>query len=340
MKKKCDTLPFRCLKSHKPPALIQADILVIAFESADVLDFSDDVQDALDNGLRVCMIRMADAMRVKSDKRIQIIPMKYFGISGRISRLRWHRHLSFTDAVVKRITQRIRARKVLTGITSHAQAQLARSFKNQQSTCIARYRGLALLDEGMLVNIVQMRPDSLEIISKVQLGRSIGKVSRLTKIIEVKYGNRFETNQIAQSKNNEKHILFIGGYGQNYNAAFCIFLNAVRDLPVKVVVRLHPRVVSGKIERRLVKESGVKGVVFSQSAQTLSQLIVHSLAVCSQNSTALFDAHLMGIRAYYVDIPDTNYMNLPLLKGLIKRFTDAPRLKRALLDVMQHKGLQ
>lgn len=332
-------LPFHL--SPKPSISTQkisCDILFIPFESLDVLSVKDALRQWMKKKMRVVVLELGDVHRTLHLKHVRCVSLKELGISGEIPRLRWTRDLGFDPNVTRHMANQIQADRVITGITCKAQAELSGALQKRGSQLTAFYLGLSLLTPLMRQNITTIQPHRLILTHRDLCAGKNLRLQKSCEIIEAGYVFSNNTHTSRKPQKGKPYLFFIGGYGENYNAVFHMFLTAVRELGLPVKVRLHPRVASGKIERRLAREAAFKNITFTSRRPSLKNLIAGAAAVVTHTSTAALDAYLAGKPVFYLDVPQTKFCNLPLQKRWIRRLTRARDLTRTLRQVLRPSG--
>lgn len=104
-------------------------------------------------------------------------------------------------------------------------------------------------------------------------------------------------------------ILYMGGYGEDYESSFALFLDAVKDITrYQVVIALHPKM-DGTFEERLVREKNLPFVTIAPKTIPTSNLATLAAVVVTQRSTTGVQARFAGIPVIYLDTHPEKYTN-------------------------------
>ncbi len=251
-----------------------------------------------------------------------------------------NRNHPLNQTLVYRLTERISAKIVYTGMASRAQAQIANIWDRRGARVIAFYDNFEPVDS---VNYVQPFLEELSYIDEFHvpskrtatsfenIAQSLGAKITVTGQPTMEDWDRIyaetDTFLLRNTLNihpNQAVVLFAGDYSKGYPRAFQTFIEATKMLPdILFLVTHHPKF-DGGLEKRIIDSHSAGNVHLlrygTYSTATLSTIasavIVHKSSVAQQ-------AIYRGKPVVYVT--DQNYQNLMLTEHLaIRASTSKP----------------
>lgn len=286
-------------------------LLFIFFDAGETLALSPVLRDLQSRNVTFKVIAMATAGEV-----IDIPPSSLIHLDQSHSA---DRYTPLPDDTIDRLASAYSVDIVISGMVSKAQHQLLHAFKAKQSQVITYYDPFESLKPTSIAFPFLDVADHI-LVPCETVATSIRDLSKGPTVTCVGHPTLEEWVQASLHFHHQpaakKTILYLGGYGPDYDQAFSLFVDAIHSFRShNIVVALHPKT-SGAEERSILRAKGadyirilpkdVSSITASQSADT----------IVTHRSSAGVHALFTGKPVIYLDIADSGYSNVAITKGL------------------------
>ncbi len=316
---------------------VKTAVLFVAYDQGESNAFLRIQEKLKESNIPYRILAMGQAAEVfKDDPALILIPELTHNKA--VASNRNHR---LNQRTVYRLTEKIGAKVVYTGMASRAQAQVANVWERSGTKVIAFYDNFDPLDSVNYVNpfLEELRTvDEFHVPSK-STGKSFAAIAKSTNAKVVVTGQPTmeawdkiseqtdkallrETLNIAPQK---KVVLFAGDYSNTYPEAFETFVKTTRMLPeVHFLVTYHPKF-SGEYEKNVIESLAGSNVqlIHHNMFSTATLSTIASLVLVHKSSVAQ-QAVYQGKPVIYV--AEEGYQNLLLTEQLAILATTAKPL--------------
>lgn len=313
------------------------------------------VMDALkkaDKSYEIMAVGTAESL-VKNHDAVRNL-VKDCGFSAKITPLEWKREQKLSNEELAQLKKCTRGSILVTGYNSAIQNQLIESVKskgvetvvfydsfnppdtcnpNTSSPCYAHEA--AYRADVMLVSTYDLK-EAFQNISPVRCF-ALGNPTLETWKHHMDNVNQQALRTTLQVENDKPVLLYIGGYGDDYEGSFNLFLDSVKNIhDYQIVVTLHPKV-DGTLEGKLIADKNLSQIkIAPKDIPTPSIASIASLVV-TQRSTAGVQARFAGLPLIYVDVHPQKYTNF-LIKSNHATQVSSPEAFIDELAVIQQKS--
>lgn len=263
--------------------------------------------------------------------RQHVIHFSDLGVSEKIDKT-WKRDQKISLESLQRITSAIQPKKVISGVAFELHGQILESFAEQGSKTFAYWDNINASGTDPYFYTAQ-------------------KVAQITQTLLVPSENfktyypfakcvgqpSFEKWQETLSHlskpslpylHSGKTVVWVGGYGKEYEEAFLLFLEAAKEMNgYNILVSFHPKM-GGVFEREKIKDSRIHLLT---EISTLEAVALADVVICHQ-STVGVQAALAGKPVLYLIPPSQTYTN-PVIE---KRLVPCLQSKQALLYALEN----
>lgn len=281
---------------------------------------------------RVLVAGVADEIVQKSG-----IPQKIFlhfsdlKIQARVDK-NWSRSQRLPEEEINRLWEEIETKEFVSGVAYELQGQVIEGFSQRKIPTFAYWDNLNANGDNpyfYTANSVEAKADILLLPSfslekdfpNRQGKKVVGQPTLEEWKTQIEALDRNRLRQKLGIQESQKAVLFIGGYGAEYEEAFRLFLKGISQNGSDFFfIQPHPKT-DGSFERGL----NGSALILNGEWTTLEAVAVSDIVVCHQ-STVAFQALAAG-KAVLNLIPESQrYDSLPLQKGLSKRVSQAEGL--------------
>lgn len=251
---------------------------------------------------------------------------------------------------LQRVRRCVGGKKVIVGAAAQSQVQVAQDFIEQGARVYAFFDGFAVPEPktpaGELLGIahevwvatqsirreLQRRPTTTAEI--VTVGQPSTESWRIA-------GERVNAADVRQQLNlslNKPVVLYAGGYGEGYDAAFRQFVQSMKDRTnLQIIVSLHPKV-DGAAEQKILREEGAAHIrVMPKTIPTRDAAVVSDVIV-THRSTVGVQARFMNKPVIFYDIPGTTYRNIAIERHWAEQTTTDAAFRKALNAALKQKA--
>ena len=255
----------------------------------------------------------------------------------------WKRDALLSDASVKKILASTKADKVVTGVHFHFYGQLLQAFEAQGAQTYAFWDNINTDGSDPYFQSAKYVADhartllvpSYSFLRKYPNAQVVGQpaLEMIPNPMPVPPTDLPLTHPL---------IVWVGGYGVEYNVALKTFLSELDVLQhAMVILTYHPKY-EGVVEKEMLQEFPHPNVIIYDSKQLPSfHAIAHADLVICHQSTAGLQAALGGKQVVYFTPPGQKYSNLLIESGIAPQISSLQELKmeekssQDILDVLQ-----
>ena len=273
---------------------------------------------------------------------------KECGVKEDVDHVQWERYQNLSDESLGKVKQCVGADRIITGMVSKIQFQIAESFKQTSKVC-GYYDGLSLPDPKStlfsdflkVLHTVLVPTSEMEKYTKhISSQSNVKVVGQPTLEVWRTTLESLEEKSIYKSLSldmKRKMILYAGGYGEDYEKAFAIFSKASSQLKkYNVLVSLHPKV-DGALESNILKLHGADHVkIIPKSISTMHAAKVADLIVTQRSSVGV-QALFAGKSVIYLDVPSTTYKNTAIEKKWSPQISDSDEFLAVAKKILSNK---
>jgi hypothetical protein len=248
------------------------------------------------------------------------------GVEATITAEAWKRDQILSDSDLEKLKNCTKASVLVTGYNSALQTQLVAAFKGSKTQTVVFYdsfnppatcsdtdrspcfaENAALAADVVLTSTYGLR-DAFQRITPARcftLGNPT--LESWQKDMEsVDKTNLYASLNLSPQK---PLILYMGGYGEDYESSFGLFLDSVKNLtPYQIVIALHPKV-DGAFEEKLAREKNLPFVTIAPKTIPVSSLATLATLGVTQRSTTGVQARFAGLPVIYLDTHPQKYTN-------------------------------
>lgn len=274
----------------------------------------------------VNILAVGTAATLITDKDILIDLEKDCGITAKITAENWKRDQKLNESDIAKLQNCIKPSVLVAGYNSALQTQLLEALKPTNTTTVVFYDSFnppaactspntsecyalnaAEAADVLLVSTYELR----DIFQKMSPQRCFAFGNPTLESWKKEINQTDKTTLIDSLKINTSKpvILYVGGYGDDYESSFNLFLDSVKDLKnYEILVTIHPKV-SGQFEQKAIEARGLSHIkVMPKDIPTPSLASIATL-VTTQRSTAGVQARFAGIPVIYLDVHPEKYTN-------------------------------
>ena len=265
------------------------------------------------------------------------------GISEKINQKAWERQRPLKDAIIDTIVSLFTPGIVITGTVSEIQKQLVIKYKAQGADVIAYYDSFAPINPtdytlpflslaSKILVPSQIVADSIHLIDPAINIDIVGQP-----ILEqwIEQNRTIDLQKIREKlhiDNKKPFLVYISGYGQDYEEAFTMFSNAVQYVDhFQIGISLHPKM-NGTLERKILEQHDCPHVFFIPKEVDTNSAVAVSDLVVNWRSTVGVLAAFLGKPVVYLDVKGTPYHSLAIEKGWAEQIVDAGDFLKMLIE--------
>lgn len=260
------------------------------------------------------------------------------GVEASITAEAWKRDQTLSDKDLEKLKSCADASVLVTGYNSALQTQLVSSFKgsntetvmfydsfnppqickdSDRSSCFAENAALAA--DVVLTSTYGLR-DAFQRITPARC-LVLGNPTLESWQKDMETVDREKLYASLNISAEKPLILYMGGYGEDYESSFALFLDSVKNLtPYQVVIALHPKM-DGAFEEKLVREKNLSFVTIAPKTIPTSNLAALAALVVTQRSTTGVQARFAGIPVIYLDTHPEKYTNFLISAKQVAQFS-------------------
>ncbi|MBS0648826.1 MAG: hypothetical protein JSS10_06355 [Verrucomicrobia bacterium] len=262
------------------------------------------------------------------------------GISEQIDKS-WKRDDKISDASLKKIETEIEPKQVISGVAFELHGQLLEAFKTSKSITFAYWDN---------INYEGTDP-------YFKTAQKVAKVADHLLVPSKAFQNAYPQSEVVGQPSYElwkkqlsgiqpssvaaklpfaiksPSIVFIGGYGHDYDEALRLFLNMARELKgYTILMTYHPKL-EGKVEKEELKKYELPYVHLLESKliTTMEAIAIADHVICHL-STVGIQAAIAGKDVIYLLPPGQTYTNLLIERGGAQVVSTLPELMTSLTN--------
>jgi hypothetical protein len=252
----------------------------------------------------------------------------------------WKRDAKISDSSLKKIEAEIETKQVLSGVAFELQGQLLESFKKFECKTFAYWDN---------INYEGVNP-------YFQTAAKVAKIADRLLVPSKAFANAYPQGEVVGQPSYELWkqqlsgirpasvtaklpfplktpvIVFIGGYGRDYDEALRKFLGYARDLKgYTILITYHPKM-EGKVEREELQKQPIGHTHLLESSWNISSceaIAIADYVVCHQ-STMGINAAVAGKNVIYLVPSDQTYTNLLIERGAARTVSSFDELLSSL----------
>jgi hypothetical protein len=303
-----------------------------AGESCDVLFYLQDAGETYgllpvaeqlsSEGMQVCIAASGTAEKILRGKGVEYTSLESLGYSLGVD---WPREGQLKSCV--KVTDSFAPKVFVSGVAFSVQGQLYGAFRDKGVATVAfwdNFNGDGENPYFATAHRVRGLADQIWVPTRL-IGRdwlscvAVGHPSLESWAAEASQVQVEEVRGRLEIDPGEKLILWIGGYGPDYEEAFRLLLSAAEE--ATVFIQPHPKY-GGEIESNILQEE-VRSVFIHfipNGVSTVEAVAAADVVVCHQ-STVGFQALFLGKPVIYVLPPNQQFESLPLQEGLAYRMS-------------------
>ena len=230
----------------------------------------------------------------------------------------WDRYRSLQDQDLEKISSCVRPKKVVIGVSSKIQSDLAKRYKSQAEV-YAYYDNFNPIDQSSyapLVREIEKKADVFLVPSKKVAESSNAKkivvVGQPTLDVWVKKMKSLNKKKLLKRlgfSQKKPFLTFVGGYDKDYQDVFSMFVQAMKKIPTfEALVSVHPRS-KGTVERSILDKEKPKNIHnISLFLDTIEAVALSDIVIC-HHSTVGIQALFAGKKVIYLDLPSSLFTN-------------------------------
>lgn len=258
--------------------------------------------------------------------------------------LKWDRHLPISTKVINRIKLHCRPDIFITGMVSQFQLQLCEIFKKQNAEILAFYDAFAPLEaDAIQAKFIDLATQVLVPSKNVSDSirglypscdvHIVGQPTLENWMESLKGQNLTEIKQQLKITDEKSILLFVGGYGEEYENAFELFAEAITpQTGTEIIISLHPKT-DGGFERNILAAKASK-IHFVGSEILTSHLVAIADVVLTVHSTVGVQASFLGKPVIYVHTPEMNYTSLAIEQAWASKVTNVAELQDKIREAL------
>lgn len=260
------------------------------------------------------------------------------------------RMFQLTAPEIKKISSRIRALMVISGVSSNMQGQILEAYGNKDVMTIAYWDNFSATGSDSYFDIAHKVAPKASLLffptNDVAKDMSFNPFPQSRRIVvgqpsleswkDISSYKRDELIKKVSGTKDQKRITYIGGYGKDYEEGFLLFLKSLGDQTFssyQVLIAPHPKT-DGTFERETVKKNTAllpEVVVLKGELNTKEAVSVADVVVCHQ-STAGIQAASAGKLVIYL-VPQTQvFSNTAIEKGAVHYAQTPSNFKKICLE--------
>ncbi|MBS0624889.1 MAG: hypothetical protein JSS32_02425 [Verrucomicrobia bacterium] len=257
----------------------------------------------------------------------------------------WARGAQLPAEEIGWLVDEIEANVVVAGVAFESQGQVLEAYRNRGATTCAYWDNFNAAGDDLYfatAQSVQPRADLLLLPSAELahhfMGRNVRVVGQPSLEQWEKEARKVDLGIIRGRLGLcpcKKPILFVGGYGDDYNEAFRLFIQCVDEFKRSdylFYVQPHPKF-GGAIEKELLLKYSPKTRtlpirILQGEVSTVEMIAFAETVVCHQSSVG-FQAIALDKPVVYLTPPGQNYNSLPLQKGLAQQIFTSSEFEKA-----------
>lgn len=273
----------------------------------------------------VDILAVGTASTLIKDQSSVIDLEKDCGITTKITPELWKRNQQLNTEELKKLKNCTRAPLLVSGYNSAVQNQLLETLQPTKTTTAVFYDSFnpphctlsdksecyaekaAALSDILIASTYELR-DQFQKLSPARCF-AFGNPTLESWRIEMNKTDKKILTETLKITNEKPVILYIGGYGDDYEDSFGLFLTAVRDLKnYQILVTLHPKM-NGQFEQKLLETMNLSHVRIASKDLPTPTLASLATVVVTQRSTAGVQARFAGLPVIYLDVHPEKYTN-------------------------------
>jgi len=242
----------------------------------------------------------------------------------------WKRDQKISPESLKHITSAIKAKKVVSGVAFELHRQILEAFKDQGSETFAYWDNINPTGTDPYFHTAQKVAQVAQTL--LVPSENFKTYFPHAKCVGQPSFERWEENLSLINKpklpflHSGKTIVWVGGYGKEYEEAFVLFLEAAKEMnDYNVLISFHPKM-GGVFEREKIKDDHIHLLT---EISTMEAIALADTVICHQ-STVGVQAAFAGKPVFYLIPPSQTYTNPVIEKKLAPRLQSAQALIQAL----------
>ncbi|MGN6669918.1 MAG: hypothetical protein ACTHJ4_00040 [Candidatus Nucleicultricaceae bacterium] len=282
----------------------------------------------------VNVLAVGTAATLIKDQDILIDLEKDCGITTKITADNWKRDQKLNEAEVAKLKNCIKPSVLVAGYNSAVQTQLLEALKPANTTTVVFYDSFnppaactspdksecyalnaAEAADVLLVSTYELR----DIFQKLSPQRcfAFGNPTLESWKKEIDQTDKNTLIDSLKINTSKPVILYVGGYGDDYESSFNLFLDAVKDLKnYEILVTIHPKA-NGQFEQKEIDARSLSHIkIMPKNIPTPSLASIATL-VTTQRSTAGVQARFAGLPVIYLDVHPEKYTNFLIDANLV-----------------------
>lgn len=253
---------------------------------------------------------------------------------------------------VEKISSRIQALLMVSGVASEMQGQLIDAYSKKNVLTVAYWDNFNATGEDSYFKMghkVARKASTLFLPSKrVAQDKSFNPIPESKRMVVgqpsieswrlVKTYKKDNLYKVLKSNKEQKHLTYVGGYGTAYEEGFKLFLKSVGDRAYssyRLMISPHPKT-DGRFEKQLVKASQSllpETTVLSGELTTKEAVAISDVVICHRSSVGL-QAASIGKPVIYV-VPQTeDFKDMLVDTGVAKCVHTPESFKQAINQVL------
>ncbi|MES2273873.1 MAG: CDP-glycerol glycerophosphotransferase family protein [Chlamydiota bacterium] len=263
-----------------------------------------------------------------------------FGIMTIVDR-NWGRSERLSDEEMFRFKEEIEAKEVITGVAFAVQGQVLDVFSSKGLPAFAYWDNFNAEGENPYFKTAHEVETHASILLLPSHALKATFMDRKTEVVgqptleewasQMEAIDRSQIREKLEIELDQKVALFVGGYGDEYEDAFRLFLQGVDSLQnpsLLFLIQPHPKT-GGKFEQELIAKENAQIRLLKGELTTVEAVALSDLVIVHQ-STVAFQALAAKKPVLHILPPTQKYESLPLQKGLAKRVSSVDKFARAI----------
>ncbi len=289
--------------------------------------------------IQILAAGVAEEAVVKSGvPRSQVLTFQDLGVEAIVDR-NWGRGEKISENDLAKVIDQVFPTEVVTGVAFEAQGQILEAFRKLGVPTFAFWDNFNFAGENLYFQTAHSVEEKAETLLLPSIAlenafenraskRVVGQPTLETWASEMALVNTAELREKLGIDADQKVALFIGGYGEDYEEAFRLFIDGASQAEdFLFLIQPHPKM-RGIFERGFVLPKHLR--LLDGEATTIESAAISDLVICHQ-STVAFQALAAQKPVIHV-IPPTQYFNsIPLQQGIALKVSRAEDLTPAIL---------
>lgn len=326
-------------------ARMQPDVLFYLQDAGETYALLPVIHELKDRGadIQILAAGVAEEAVIKSGiPRNQVLTFKDLGTEAVVDR-NWGRDKKISENDLSKILDQVIPKQVVTGVAFETQGQILETFRKLGVPTFAFWDNFNFEGENsyfQTAHSVEEKAETL-LLPSLTLERAfehrtskrvVGQPTLETWATELSSVNTRELREKLGIDSEQKVALFIGGYGEDYEEAYRLFLEgASQASDYLFLIQPHPKM-RGIFERSFALPNHFR--LLDGEATTIEAAALSDLVICHQ-STVAFQALAAQKPVIHVIPPTQNFDSIPLQQGLAMKVSRAEDLHPAIRKATQ-----